>query len=420
MHITMFSLMLLAATGAAPPPGRDAFAERVRAAYENLKTLSFNVQIQEDLAELNPPNGRKEPAIKRTLDVHVTHAKEGKFRIEVYEKRKPIAAIVSDGKEVTEWDGIEGSWTRYPLPSSEKETTLSSTLRTRILQRNFAAVTWYADPEFPAQGSHFGSTCEMLKHAKTRTIGEKNISGHDCLGFRYEDTQTGPQGQTLTEAYTLFIDKQSHLLIKETQHMEGKFGSMTLTESSRTWLYRDIRPNVKLADDVFVFTPPKDSKFISPDAPRFEQAKPPPSLDGKPAPAFTLPSVDGGLVSLADYKDKKNVLLVFWATWCAPCQQEIPMLCELHKEYGDKGLAVVGISSDASLKAVKMYLKKNTLPYINLHDVKQEAGRAYDARSIPYTLLIDKSGRVVKSWRGWGGTTEELEIRKDVAKLLEE
>src|SRR5262245_59711224 len=66
---------------------------------------------------------------------------------------------------------------------------------------------------------------------------------------------------------------------------------------------------------------------------------------GQKAPDFTLPDLDGKPVSLSHYQGKV-VVLDFWATWCAPCREELPIFQDLHEQYGSKGFEIVGISMD--------------------------------------------------------------------------
>src|SRR5271154_6875184 len=67
-----------------------------------------------------------------------------------------------------------------------------------------------------------------------------------------------------------------------------------------------------------------------------------PKLTGKPAPAFTLVTLDGKKVSLSDYKGK-SVLVNFWATWCAPCKIEMPWLVALRNQYSPQGFEILGV-----------------------------------------------------------------------------
>lgn len=140
---------------------------------------------------------------------------------------------------------------------------------------------------------------------------------------------------------------------------------------------------------------------------------------GQTAPNFQLAAVDGGTVSLADLKDKPAVLLVFWATWCPPCLAEIPALAKLHAEFGDRGVAIVAVASDAKMEDVKTFVRKRTIPYTVVHDAEEDAvARAYGVQSIPSTVLIGNSGTILNVWQGWRGQQGEKEIRAELTKLL--
>lgn len=97
------------------------------------------------------------------------------------------------------------------------------------------------------------------------------------------------------------------------------------------------------------------------------------------------------------------VLINFWATWCPPCRKEIPGLIDLHHTYRDQGLLIVGIAIDQPDK-VRQFLNKLTIDYLNLVD--EEHGMEWAVRygnysgGLPYTVLIDRSGKVVSTHLG--------------------
>lgn len=115
--------------------------------------------------------------------------------------------------------------------------------------------------------------------------------------------------------------------------------------------------------------------------------------DRKAAPGFTLTDSNGNKVQLADYHGKA-VLLNFWATWCGPCQVEIPWFQEFEQQYKSKGFAVLGVSMDEDgWTAVKPYIAEHKLNYrILLGDdsVSQLYG-GLDA--LPTTFMIDRDGK---------------------------
>lgn len=121
---------------------------------------------------------------------------------------------------------------------------------------------------------------------------------------------------------------------------------------------------------------------------------------GELAPDFTLTDSRGATIRLSDYRGKV-VLLNFWATWCPPCREEIPWFAEFQRSLGDRGLAVIGVSMDDSgWKAVRPYLAAHGVNYaVGLGD-DALAGKFGGVESLPETLLLDRTGRIVARHTG--------------------
>ena len=121
------------------------------------------------------------------------------------------------------------------------------------------------------------------------------------------------------------------------------------------------------------------------------------SLDvaGKPAPDFTLESLDGKNIQLSGYKGQA-VLLNFWATWCGPCKIEMPWFVELQKEYGPQGLQIVGVAmDDASKEDIAKFVKEMGVNYPILIG-KEAVGNDYGGVNVlPTTYFIDRDGKIV-------------------------
>jgi thiol-disulfide isomerase/thioredoxin len=112
------------------------------------------------------------------------------------------------------------------------------------------------------------------------------------------------------------------------------------------------------------------------------------------APAWELKDLEGRQVKSSDFAGKV-LILDFWATWCAPCRTEIPGFIELQKEYGDRGLVVVGVSLDEEgPAAIKRFMKELG---INYPIVLGEVGLMQDfgGTAIPTTVVIDRKGNIV-------------------------
>ncbi len=115
--------------------------------------------------------------------------------------------------------------------------------------------------------------------------------------------------------------------------------------------------------------------------------------DRKPAPDFSLTDSNGSKVKLADYRGKV-VLLNFWATWCGPCQVEIPWFQDFEKEYKSRGFEVLGVSMDEDgWSAVKPYIAEHKLNYRVLlgDDSVSQLYGGLDA--LPTTFIIDRDGK---------------------------
>jgi peroxiredoxin len=132
-------------------------------------------------------------------------------------------------------------------------------------------------------------------------------------------------------------------------------------------------------------------------------------LIGKPAPGFVRKGVDGPPVELAAFRGKV-VLLDFWATWCAPCQTEMPQFAAWQRQYGAQGLQVVGVSMDDDAEAAQRLVRKLGLNYpVAMGD--EQLGELYGGvLGLPLTYLIDKDGVVRARFQG-GGNLQAMEAR---------
>ncbi|MCL4477046.1 MAG: TlpA family protein disulfide reductase [Nitrospirae bacterium] len=139
-------------------------------------------------------------------------------------------------------------------------------------------------------------------------------------------------------------------------------------------------------------------------------------LVGKKAPEFTLKDMNDKAVSLSSLKG--NVVLIsFWATWCPPCRDEMPSLNKLYREYRNRGLVVVAVSTDRSRSSVKDFLGKNPVGFPVLMDSDSKVARQFKVFSLPTTFLLDRNGAIVQKYLGeeeW----DSAKIRDKITTLL--
>ena len=115
---------------------------------------------------------------------------------------------------------------------------------------------------------------------------------------------------------------------------------------------------------------------------------------GTQAPNFTLRNLQGNLEGLNDYKDKV-IILNFWATWCAPCLEEMPSFEARYRRYRSQGLTVLAVSLDkGNSSKVQKFVDTHSLTFPVLLDSKGIAEKLYPSFTIPFTYVIDKQGRV--------------------------
>lgn len=136
------------------------------------------------------------------------------------------------------------------------------------------------------------------------------------------------------------------------------------------------------------------------------------------APDFTLKSRDGNNVRLSDLRGQV-VLLNFWASWCGPCRQEMPILDDIHNKYKSLGFSVLGVNLDAKSKKAITYLKDTPVSFPVLYDPKGITSELYGVSAMPSTVIIDKNGNVRHLHKGYKSGYED-EYVVQIKKLLRE
>ncbi|AFH50361.1 Thiol-disulfide isomerase-like protein [Ignavibacterium album JCM 16511] len=140
---------------------------------------------------------------------------------------------------------------------------------------------------------------------------------------------------------------------------------------------------------------------------------------GKTAPNFKLESLDGNNFELTQALGKGPVLLSFWATWCKPCMEEMNELNKIYEELKEKGFTLLAISTDneKTIAKVKPLVKSKGYNFTVLLDKNSDVARKYYAQQIPYSVLIDKDGKIISSHMGYM-KGDEKKLREKILSLL--
>lgn len=118
-----------------------------------------------------------------------------------------------------------------------------------------------------------------------------------------------------------------------------------------------------------------------------------------PAPQFSRTDFAQRPIDLATYRGKV-VLLNFWATWCAPCQVEMPRFAQWQKAYGPSGLQVIAVSMDDDAATVRNFLQRRPVPFPVLMGDEQLGALYGGILGLPVTFLIDRHGTVAAHFKG--------------------
>jgi thiol-disulfide isomerase/thioredoxin len=134
------------------------------------------------------------------------------------------------------------------------------------------------------------------------------------------------------------------------------------------------------------------------------------------APSFVLPDLAGKPVLLEDYRGKVT-LVNFWASWCEPCREEFPHMAELYKDVSRDQFDIAAISDDVDLSKMRAFVTEFRPPF----PILVGGGRMkaiYHYRGLPYSVLLDRQGRIIERIFGFGGETEFRQLRETISREI--
>jgi peroxiredoxin len=137
-----------------------------------------------------------------------------------------------------------------------------------------------------------------------------------------------------------------------------------------------------------------------------------------PAPAFTLTTLSGQPDGLSQYKGQV-VMVNFWATWCGPCQQEMPLLDQMYKKYKPAGFTLIGVNVDKESPAVKELLARKPVSFPVLLDPANQVSKAYHVDEMPSSVIIDRKGQIRYIHRGYK-PGDENDYQDRIRQLIRE
>jgi len=142
------------------------------------------------------------------------------------------------------------------------------------------------------------------------------------------------------------------------------------------------------------------------------------SLEGTAAPDFALKSAGGENLRLSEYRGDV-VMINFWATWCGPCRQEMPLLDDLYSRYERVGFRLLGVNIDDDSRRAMQMMEELGVSFPVLFDEKKEVSRLYQVEAMPVTVLVDRTGTVRHVHHGYKPGYEEKYLT-EIRSLLRE
>jgi len=136
-----------------------------------------------------------------------------------------------------------------------------------------------------------------------------------------------------------------------------------------------------------------------------------------PAPDFALPAMDGSELRLSELKGQV-VMVNFWATWCGPCRQEMPLLQQLHAKYEPLGFTLVGINVEPDSAGALTWLQKAPVTFPILFDRQNQVAERFGVQGMPSSVFIDRAGKVRHVHRGYqpGDESKYADIVRSLVK----
>jgi peroxiredoxin/outer membrane lipoprotein-sorting protein len=221
-----------------------------------------------------------------------------------------------------------------------------------------------------------------------------------------------PSGPILERSpSTYWVDKSSNLVLKESQSTKMKMPTMeTPQTSTTTTTFTVARINEALPDELFRFHPPEGAAEVGEFTSPFGGGS---ALVGRRIPEFTLQDLSGQEIAASSFQGKP-VLVSFWATWCAPCREQMPKIQEVQRAFADKGLVVLAINDGESADTARKYIDEHKYTFRVLLDRDKAVAGKLSVSAIPALFLIDRDGNIRAQYTGYSSA---LDLREELKKI---
>lgn len=255
---------------------------------------------------------------------------------------------------------------------------------------------------FKSEGSPettlFSEYNTLAQGQKTRTDSLENIFRTAMVTLKLDSLRADSLSKELQKPYENMVSQYSEIVAKKIMGNSNSFASIMAIQQLRPEQYLEV---YKALDKGLTEKYPnnKDIQSFHAMVQQTEMmvAKTEAIKVGAEAPELILPTKDNKDLALSSFRGK-IVLIDFWASWCAPCRKELPNVKRVYEKYKNKGFEILGVSLDKDRDAWLEAIDKEGLKWPQVSDLKfwqSEACQTYAVQSIPYTVLVDKEGKII-------------------------
>jgi thiol-disulfide isomerase/thioredoxin len=393
--LVVVTLSCLAVRAAEPKAKQeiDPKAQKVLEAFDKYYAGLDGFQVTVNVALTIERSGQKE-SHEFTQKLAIQRPNKLALRLEPSKMTQGGGTIVSDGRELSAYFKAFDKYGVEKAPEAFAGLLQNPLVQGALSVGNATAVTLALLDDHPAK--------KLLEETKSlQYAGPVKLDGAQCHLLK----ATGDELD-----WQLWIDAGDKPLVRQfVPDLTKAFEKMAKANKGKSPLanvkltnivaFVDWKANPKFAIDAFVFNVPKGIAKVLSLADILAGGREPDEtgphpLVGQAAPQMQLDLLDGGTLDLASYKGKKIVILDFWATWCGPCTEAMPIIEKVAAQYKDKGVLLFAVNVEEGADDVRKFLDDAKLKVTVALDKDGDAARAYKAEGIPQTVLVGKDGSV--------------------------
>ncbi len=257
----------------------------------------------------------------------------------------------------------------------------------------------------------------LLEGLKTSEFAEdEEIDGANCRVARFVQ-ENGTEWELAVEVGPLPLVRRFKM---KPDFSAASFQQMGVPKEMKASLKLDFsnwKTDGKFTKEDFVFTPPEEAELVDSLFAQLGGAPQIHPLVGEQAPAFSTTDLSGETIELGQFAGKDVLILDFWATWCGPCVDALPVISKVAEEFKDKSVAFYAVNVGESPDRIKEFLASENLDLPVLLDQEMTLASLYQATGIPQTVIIGKDGRVQVVHVGFGGNMEQ-QLTEELEEIL--